>query len=330
MQIDKFVLGFMAKLDGKLNSEDFRMVKNELEVYSHNFSIEKAETSLALLNQTPESVKAFLVTKKIEGRSDGTISLYKSTLNFFFQFVPKPLEKITSNDIRFFLYEFKRVRKVGDRTMDNRRLILSSYFNWCFKEGYISHDPTKSVGSIKYEIIPRRPFTDIELELIRDACKTPKEKAIIEVLYSTGCRVSELINIKLQDLNYENREVQLFGKGRKHRTSYLNAKACVAIDNYMKVRKGDSDYLFVTDRAPHHGMTRNSIEHVVHEVGNKAGIKGVCPHRMRHTMATDALERGMPVTDVKEVLGHEKLDTTMIYVETCLQNVAYNHAKCVI
>ena len=294
------------------------------------YEINEKSTELAVSNGVPHCLKVFMVTKKIEGRSDATLTLYNIALQDFFEHITKPVDKITSNDIRLYLYELKERRKLKDITLDSRRCILSSFFTWCHNDGYILKKPMLPIAPIKFEQVPREPFSDVQMENIRKACRSDRDKAIIETLYATGCRVSELVGLKLSDIDFQNREVKLFGKGKKHRVSYLNARAEVAIENYLKSRKGDSEYLFLSTRKPYDHIKKEAVERIVRNIGSRAEINKVFPHRIRHTTATDALDHGMPVTEVQAMLGHEKLDTTMIYAKVRQSNVQYDHRKCVI
>lgn len=196
---------------------------------------------------------------------------------------------------------------------------------------YISHNPCKQIHPIKYEAKLREPLTGVEMELIRDACQTRREKAIIETFYSTGCRVSELAILKKTDVDFRKGEVHLFGKGSKHRISYINAKAEVALKKYLFPRSDDCPALFVTDRSPVRALKKEGIESIVRKIGERSGIeRRVYPHLIRHTTATDALERGMNVAEVQKILGHEKLDTTMIYAKVCQDNVKYDHKRYIV
>lgn len=196
---------------------------------------------------------------------------------------------------------------------------------------YISKNPCKQIHPIKYEAKLREPLTGVEMELIRDACQTRREKAIIETFYSTGCRVSELAILKKTDVDFRKGEVHLFGKGSKHRISYINAKAEVALKKYLFSRSDDCPALFVTDRSPVRALKKEGIESIVRKIGERSGIeRRVYPHLIRHTTATDALERGMNVAEVQKILGHEKLDTTMIYAKVCQDNVKYDHKRYIV
>ena len=190
-----------------------------------------------------------------------------------------------------------------------------------------------TIKPIKFEKKPRQPLTQIELEYIRQACQTPKERAMVEFMYSTGCRVSEMAVVKKSDINWNTKEVRLFGKGKKHRTSFLNAKAEVALLNYFKTREDDNDYVFVSDRRPHNQMHKAGLEKIVRNLAKRASehvSKPVSPHVFRHTTATTAMNSGMPVEDISILLGHASIATTMIYAKTSMENIRSGHKKYVV
>ena len=325
-----FINGFLQRLDGKIPDEDLQTVVQELEMYMDWLATKEEKGELMESGGIQQPFTVYMVSKKIEGRSQGTLNLYRICLMDMLQTINKTVEDITSNDLRVYLYRLQERRKISDRTLNSRRLVLNSFFNWCEQEGYTKGNPCGSIHPIKYEEKPREPFSDVEMEVIREACGTPKDRAIIEVLYSTGCRCSELIGLKKADVDYDTKEVHLFGKGKKHRISYLNARAEVAVRNYLKTRKDSSEWLFVSDRRPYGQMAKGGIEKRLRNIGEKAGIDHVFPHRIRHTTATDALEHGMDVTELQRLLGHERLDTTMIYAKTSQSRIARSHKKYII
>jgi len=329
MQENEFVNGFVARI-GDMSEEELARIKEELSIFVSGWDVKKRSTELAIYEESPVAYKAYLVTKKIEGRSPKTLDLYKLVLEDMLRTIRKDLAAITTNDLRFYLYSLKDQRKISDRTLDHRRLIISGFFTWCYDEKYIPSNPAVSLSPIKYEIKPRKPLSDIQMERLRDACKTAREKAILEVLYATGCRCSELVGLKRDDVDLKTREVKLYGKGRKHRKSYINARAEIALKNYFAERDDFQEWLFVSERKPHRQMTNSGIEKIIHILGDRADIKDAYPHRIRHTFATDALNRGMPVTDLQVLLGHENIDTTTIYAKASQLNISTNHQKYVV
>lgn len=267
------------------------------------------------------------------GLSDGTLNNYKLILELFFNQVMKPPELIEPNDIRMFLFIYQQDHGVSFRTLDKYREYIARFFAWANNEEYIQNNPAKHIPAIKHEVKPRMALSQIELEYIRNSCETLRETAIIEILYSTGCRVSELVALQKTDVNWHEKTVHLYGKGRKHRTSFINAKAEVALLKYLDSRNDSSNYLFVSERRPYKNLTKEDIEKIVREIGNRAFCKtnkNITPHILRHTTATTALQNGMPIADISQLLGHENIDTTMIYAKSSLENVQAGHKKYIV
>lgn len=265
-----------------------------------------------------EELDDYLNAKKIENKSPGTIKQYGLSLSNMLTHINKPVTLIRTDDIRKYLNYKKVTNKISDTSLENQRVIINTFFKWLKDNGYIQNNPCALIHQIKYEYNPREAFTIEELDQIRKVCASIRDKAIIEVFYSTGCRVSELIGLKLNDINFETREVHLFGKGRKHRISYLNDSAIKAIKEYLPYRYSTSEFLFVTERAPHGPITTTrAIEKKIKALGEKANIAGgAFPHRFRHTTATHLLNAGMPIEQVQMFLGHENISTTQIYAKT--------------
>ena len=325
-----FLNDLQARLYGKISDDDLKTVMMAASDVLSKYDITQKQTALAVYDGLPECFKVYLVSKKIAGRSKDTLYLYKIYLTDFLEVVRKPVEEITANDIRLYLYEVKDRRNITDVSLDSRRRVINAFFLWLHNEGYIAKNPCLQIQTIKCEQKPREPFTDTQMEEIRESCVTDRDKAVVEMLYSTGCRVSELSNLKISDIDFKTREVKLFGKGKKHRTSYLNARAEVALLKYLENRKGDSEYVFIASKKPYNRLGKITIEKNVRDIGVRAGIDKVIPHRFRHTTATDALNRGMSVAELQSILGHEKLDTTMIYAKLSGSSVSYSHHKCII
>ena len=313
---------------------DSAMILRILDRIAVNYDIKRKETGLTVYNEDlPEVVKVYLVCKKIEGLSDGTLDNYKIILSVFFKEVRKTPQLITANDIRMFLYIYQERQGVSHRTIDKYREYITRFFTWAHGEGYISNNPASNIAAIKYEEKPREALTQVELEYVRMACETIRERAIIEFLYSTGARVSELITIKKTDINWYEKSVHLFGKGKKHRTSFLNAKAEVALMKYLESRNDDCEYLFVTIKKPYRNLSKDGVERIVRNIARRASNnigKHITPHILRHTTATTALQSGMPIADISKLLGHESIDTTMIYAKSSLEDVRSGHKKHIV
>ena len=313
-----------------LSDAELKMLKRKIDSVLSGDTIGALSIDSNQINLFSE-LDSFLKAKGLEGKSLGTIKGYNYIIKKMITYINKPVIYINTEDIRNYLGFLKSTGTVADITLNNDRLAFNSFFEWLEENGYISSNPCKLIKPIKFEKKEREPLDDMEMELLRDVCKTSREKAIIEVLYSTGCRVSELVGLKLMDIDLEKREVYLFGKGKKHRTSYLNARAVLAITKYLKERNFESDYLFCGERSPHNPLSVRSIQMIVKSLGEKAKLTHkVTPHVIRHTTATDALDRGMQIEQVQTLLGHEKIETTLIYAKCNRENVKTNHFKYII
>ena len=333
--MENFANEFVSKLDGKISDEALRTVLQELQVFTSNYDISQRETHVVpYQNNIPDCYRVYMVAKKIEGMSPESMKTYNFYLTDFFEHINRPFEQVTTNDIRIYLYETQKRTGVSNRTLDGKRLVINTFMDWCWKEGYIPNNPCASIKPIKFEEKPREPLSNMELEIVRDACENYRDKAMIELFYSTGCRLSEMVNLKISDIDFTSKEVHLFGKGSKHRTSYLNAKAEYMLKKYFELerpKESISDSVFVIFRKPYNEMHKESIYARIKAIQKRSGIeRSLFPHLLRHTMATDALNRGMNVAEVKEILGHEKLDTTMIYAKISHDSVKFNHKRYIV
>lgn len=305
-----------------------------LDCAAYNFEVHKKETQIVLYNQEmPHLVKTFIVCKSVEGFAEGTLYNHTKALSKFFQTVQKAPEQVMPNDIRVYLYMYQKERGISNRSLDKVRSSISSFYKWMLVEGYIEKDPTIAIKPIKYEKKPKAPCSQIDLEYLRRACQTKKQKAILEVLYSTGCRVGELVILKKSDIDWDKKTVHLFGKGKKHRTSFLNAKAEVALKEYLATREDDNEWLFVSDRKPHNQMHVCGIQKIVREISTRANsnvAKNVTPHVLRHTMASVAIENNADIISVQKILGHTNINTTMTYIHKNLDSAKNDHLRSVI
>lgn len=320
---------YMQRIDGKVPDSWLRLLRDELSELLMHYTIQPVSTELTVYEgYIPQCFAAYCVTKKIEGASDETMRNYMIRLKEFFRQMDKPLEDITANDVRAFLYTYQKEHHICNRTLDSIRSVLGSFFSWASGEGYIQKNVMLVVKPIKYEKREREALTEYELELLRAACHTLCDEAMVEVLYSTGCRVTELVRLDLADVSFEKGEVMLFGKGNKHRKSYLTAHAMLALKKYLDSRTDDSPALFVKERIPHTRMSKAGIEKIIGQLGKKAGIQcRVYPHLICHTTATMALRHGMDVTEIQQILGHANVATTMIYAKVDQSNVKQSHKK---
>lgn len=323
----------LMMLDNYVGVHNLREIEIKIEMILSNYEIEKRKTDIVPYTpKLPETVEIFIVSKKIAGLSEKTLYLYLIVLTDFFRTINKDPEKITANDIRIYLYQYQKDHGVSNRTLDGRRTIICSYFNWMASEEYICKNPAINIQPIKYERRHKRAMSQLDLEKVRLACRTKREKAIVEMLYSTGCRVTELERLNISDVNFETKEVTLFGKGSKHRTSYLNAKAEVALKDYLSSRTDDNPALFVYERKPYDRLKKAGIEFMIRKMMERtSGVTThVTPHIFRHTTATTALDRGMSIVDVSRLLGHTRVETTMEYITTNSDSVKNNHHNCIV
>lgn len=330
---EKLKNDLLTMLDQHVQVDTLRKLEPCIETILSNYEVEERKTEIIPYgSDIPETVQIYIVSKKISGLSEKSLYLYLIVLTDFFRTVCKKPEKVTTNDIRIYLYQYQKEHGISNRTLDCKRTIICSYFNWMASEEYIIRNPAINMQPIKYERKHKRAMSQLDLERVRLACETKREKAIVEVLYSTGCRVTELERLNISDVNFETKEVMLFGKGSKHRTSYLNAKAEVALKDYLSSRTDDNPALFVYDRKPYGRLKKSGIEFLIRKMMKRtSGITThVTPHIFRHTTATTALDRGMSIVDVSKLLGHTRIETTMEYITTNSESVKNNHHNCVI
>lgn len=329
---EKAINELLNRLMGTIPDKYLQIIKDQVLIWLNNYDITKKETSLQnRADDLCRELQDFVIAKKVEGMSDGTIKLYYRSISHFLFYANKPVEDVTTGDILAFLHSYQATRKVKDITLDNTRIHISAFYNWLVNSDYIDKNPCKKIKPIKHEKNTRHPLTAVQMEKLRNSCTNLRDKAIIEFLYATACRVGELVIIKKSDVDFDRKEVHLFGKGKKHRLSYLNARAVVALQAYLTSREDDSDYLFVGLRKPHKQLSTRSVELLLKKYGQKAGIDAKCtPHVIRHTTATDAINKGMPVEQLQKLLGHEQIETSLHYAKVSSDIVKLDHQKYIV
>lgn len=327
----QFETKFMTSIHNKIPDNYLHIIRDMLSIAMSEYEITKRNTEIVpLFNPIPECLEIYIIAKKTEGIKNSSIKLYLSTLKNFFTYVDKNIEEIDTCDIRKYLYTNQKLTNSCASTMATKRTIISQFFSWCEHEGYIRKDPCRSIKPIKYTKNERVPLTSTELEMIRNACVDIRERAMIEFVYSTGCRVSELKILQKSDIDFLTNEVQLFGKGDKRRKSYITQKAMMYLKMYLDSRDDDNPHLFVSMRAPHGGLTKDGIERIFKKIGERSGInRRLFPHLLRHTTATDCLSRGMSVAEIQRILGHADISTTMKYAKVCDGDIKHKHEKCI-
>ena len=274
-----------------------------------------------------EFLKLFLEAKKIEGCSERTIQYYRVTIEKMLQKVTIPVRKITTEDMRDYLAGYQQVNNCSKVTVDNIRRNISSFFFWLEEENYILKSPMRRIHKIKTNKQVKETISDEDIEKLRDACKCTRDLAIIDLLYSTGMRVGELVNLNRSDVNFELRECIVFGKGGKERKVYFDAKAKLHLQEYLNGRVDDNPALFVTLDKPFERLKISGVEIRVRSLGKSVGLTKIHPHKFRRSMATRAIDKGMPIEQVQKILGHSQIDTTMQYAIVNQGNVKISHQK---
>lgn len=313
-------------LQDGLSGELVEKIRNLLFMHTADYEISRKETAIVVANpQEQNCIKMFLVAKKVEGCSDKTIYYYSSEIRKFFDKVCKSVKEVTSDDIRLYIAMLGIENGVSKTTQDNVLRILRSLFNWLSAEEYITKNPVTKIKRIKQDKIQKRAFSEIEIEKLRAGARNERERAMIDVLLSTGCRISELAGINRTEIH--DGQTVVHGKGGKDRTVYFNAKAIVSIEAYLRTRDDDNIALFVTDSKPHNRLKVSGFEIHLRELGRELGINNVHPHRFRRTAATLAMKRGMPVELIRQMLGHANIETTFIYLDMNESDLANQHKK---
>lgn len=274
-----------------------------------------------------EYLKMFIDAKQIEGCSERTLQYYRVTIEHMLGSIDTPIRKITTDEIRGYLVDYQKVNNCSKVTVDNVRRNMSSFFSWLEEEDYILKSPMRRIHKIKTKQPVKETITDEMIEKLRDNCTCVRDLAMIDLLYSTGIRVGELVGLNISDIDFEERECIVFGKGDKERRVYFDAKAKLHLQEYIESRTDDNPALFVTLDAPHARLKISGVEIRVRELGRKLNIDKIHPHKFRRTMATRAIDKGMPIEQEQKILGHSQIDTTMQYAIVNQNNVKVSHRR---
>ena len=277
--------------------------------------------------ENSEYLKLFLDAKRIEGCSDRTLQYYRVTVEHMLSKITTPIRKITTDEIRTYLVEYQQSGGCSKVTVDNIRRNISSFFSWLEEEDYILKSPMKRIHKIKTKTVVKEVITDESMEKMRDACGELRDLAIIDLLYSTGIRVGELVRLNISDVNMEQRECIVFGKGDKERRVYFDAKAKIHLMEYLASRDDSNPALFVSLNGEHNRLQISGVEIRLRQLGRKLSLDRIHPHKFRRTMATRAIDKGMPIEQVQKILGHSQIDTTMQYAIVNQSNVKSSHQK---
>ncbi|WOC31849.1 MULTISPECIES: site-specific tyrosine recombinase/integron integrase [Caproicibacterium] len=272
-------------------------------------------------------IAMFIAAKRIEGCSDKTLKYYQTTIDATVSFLGKNVRHILTEDLRTYLTKYQKRNQSSRVTIDNIRRILSSFFSWLEDEDYIIKSPVRRIHKVKTSRSIKETYSDEELERMRDNCEELRDLAMIDILASTGMRVGEMVLLNKADINFNERECVVFGKGDKERIVYFDARAKLHLQEYIDSRIDDNPALFVTLRAPHERIKIGGIEHRLREMGKRLNIPKVHPHKFRRTLATMAIDKGMPIEQLQRLLGHQRIDTTLQYAMVKQSNVKIAHRK---
>lgn len=310
---------------------DNSQMKKLHEVLTHAFW----ETEVIKTNDVVETedfnnhtlLNTFISAKKVEGCSEKTLKYYKATIERMFLDITESVSHITTDDLREYLANYQQINDCSKANIDNIRRILSSFFAWLEDENYILKSPVRRIHKIRTTKTVKETYTDEALEQIRDACTNLRDLAIIDLLASTGMRVGELVKLNITDIDFDNRECVVFGKGSKERPVYFDARTKIHLRNYVQSRTDENPALFVSLLKPHKRLEISGVEIRIRQIGRNLGLDKVHPHKFRRTLATRAIDKGMPIEQVQQLLGHAKIDTTMQYAMVSQNNVKLSHRK---
>lgn len=317
-----------TEMSGVLNNAQRQKLSEVLEHCFFNMDVVALDNENFIQSKSNLILKEeFLSAKQIEGCSLRSISYYGSTLDNLIKNLQKPFNQVETEDLRVYLSEYQKRNNASKQTIDNIRRILSSFFTWLEDEDYILKSPVRRIHKIKTTKQVKETYSDEALERLRDNCKCIRDLAIIDILSSTGMRVGELVKLNRADVDFANRECVVLGKGSKERIVYFDARTKLHLQNYLNSRKDENEALFVSLLEPHNRLEIAGVEIMLRKLGRSLEINKVHPHKFRRTLATRAIDKGMPIEQVQKLLGHQKIDTTMEYAIVDQQNVKNSHKK---
>lgn len=325
---DTIIDDVVAKMSGSLSPTQLYELRKTLALELGDYEIvvapcQKERTQ----HENEELLGSFISAKRIEGCSDKTLIYYKNTISSWLRTINMGLRDVVTNDIRHYLSEFQAKKNSSKTTIDNIRRIFSSFFSWLEDEDYIVKSPVRRIHKVRSEITVKETISDEQMETLRDTCTELRDLAMIDFLVSTGVRVGELVKINISDINFNERQCVVLGKGNKERTVYFNARAKIHLQNYLATRDDSETALFVSLSKPNNRLTISGVENRLRELGKTAKVGRIHPHKFRRTVATMAIDKGMPIEQVQRMLGHCKIDTTLHYAMVNQNNVKIAHRK---
>ena len=309
-----------------LRDDQYEKLKEVLDRVLVNYKIEEIKDELNG-EDNQHYVESFLSSKRLEGCSEKTLHYYESTIQIVLNPIQKHVKHITTDDLRKYLTDYQNVHKSSRVTIDNIRRILSSFFSWLEDEDYIVKSPVRRIHKVKSATTIKETYSDESLELMRDNCNSLRDLALIDILASTGMRVGELVLLNIDDINFNERECVVFGKGDKERIVYFDARTKIHLQNYIDSRSDENKALFVSMRKPYNRLTIGAIETIIRNIGKQLEIPKAHPHKFRRTLATKAIDKGMPIEQLQKLLGHQKIDTTLQYAMVKQSNVKIAHKR---
>lgn len=320
-----FINEVLKQLEGKFDEKQLKTIERTLYRCLKNKEIR--EKKVILPKDNNEALDFFIAAKKIEGCSIKSLNYYYTTLVKMLDKVNVIYFSITTEDIRTYLSDYQENSGVSKATIDNMRRIISSFFSWLENEDYIMKSPARRIRKVRVGKIVKEIYTEENIELMRQNCKNARDLAIIDMLYSTGMRVGELVRLNISDIDFENKECVVLGKGNKQRKVYFDAKTKIHLQQYLNSRKDTDPALFVSQLYPYNRLKISGVEIALRKIGEKLHISKVHPHKFRRTLATKAIDKGMPIEQVQHLLGHTKIDTTLGYAMVDDENVKISHKK---
>lgn len=323
---EKLISEIIREMLPLLDNKQLRKLKNTLETYFFDISI-KVSQDVNTEKEELDYLEIFLSAKKIEGCSEKTLIYYRNTIQQMLDSVEKSVCSIGTEDLRDYLADYQAEKKSSKITIDNIRRIFSSFFAWLEDEDYIIKSPVRRIHRIKSGSTIKETYTDEQLETMRDNCGNLRDLALIDILASTGMRVGELVLLNKEDISFDERECIVFGKGDKERMVYFDSRTKIHLQNYLNSRVDTNNALFVSLKAPYDRMKIGGIEVRLRELGKRLNIDKVHPHKFRRTLATVAIDKGMPIEQLQKLLGHQRIDTTLQYAMVKQSNVKNAHRK---
>ena len=322
---EKIIEIIVQKMLPYLDNVQLKKLEEVLDYSLHDNEITCNE--LCVKDDSKQLIELFVCAKRIEGCSEKTIKYYSDTIINMYEAINKSVCHIQTEDLRKYLTDYQRKHDSTKVTIDNIRRILSSFYSWLEDEDYIVKSPVRRIHKVKTATVIKETYTDEELEVMRDSCKELRDLAIIDMLASTGMRIGEMVLLNKVDINFNERECVVLGKGDKERVIYFDARTKIHLQNYLNSRIDDDPALFVTLKSPYSRITIGGIESRLREMGLKLDIKKVHPHKFRRTLATMAIDKGMPIEQLQQLLGHKRIDTTLQYAMVKQSNVKQAHRK---